>query len=239
MTQITYIGIGHRCHIQSILKLNGLRNCAYPFDNIGSKFEGIIDCIETNFSNFFPKIIKYDKVYMGLKATMVDASGYRKIFRSKYFSFIHTTLLDNTVIETYKRRITRFNEYIRTTKDRVVFLRTILDNDEIDKHDNFVNALHKVNPLLEYKIIYVYDNSKLKEFIGKKNNMIIVNSPLFVEDQNGKTDPRMYKFLFTYLKDNNIFDRFDTLEPISETITLCNDGPKFDIAGMPSFDNEN
>jgi len=239
MAQITYIGLGHRCHIQSILKLNGLRNCAYPFDDIGSKFEGIIDCIETNFSNFFPKVIKYDKVCMGLNAAMVDASGYRKIFRSKYFSFTHNDLLNDTIIETYKRRITRFNEYITTTKNRVVFLRTILDNDEIDKHDDFVNALHKVNPSLEYKIIYVYDNINLTEFIGKKNNMIIVNSPLFVKDQNGKTDPRMYKFLFTYLKSNNIFDMFDTLEPISETIPLCNDGPKFAMAGIESFDVEN
>jgi hypothetical protein len=223
MAQITYLGIGHRCHINIVLKLNGLRNCAYPFDSIFSRFEGIIDCIEFNFRNFFPKVMSYTNIYMGSKATMVDASGYRKIFKSKYFGFVHSNLLDPKVIETYNRRITRFNEYIRTTTDNVVFLRTILEDDEIDKHDDFVRVLYKVNPALKYKIIYIYDNINLPEFVKKKDDKVIVNSHLIVNNV-------MYKYIFNYLKNNNIFDIFDTLEPIIDPIynstnqNILNDG---------------
>ena len=42
-----------------------MRTLALPFDNIISKFEGIIDCINNNFNNYFPKIIKRENVSVG------------------------------------------------------------------------------------------------------------------------------------------------------------------------------
>jgi len=74
-----FISIGGWCGTTISLRSNNIYEESYPFDYIRSTFTGIIDCIETNFSNFFPKEIKMDKLpnYMW------------KSFRGKYFGFYH------------------------------------------------------------------------------------------------------------------------------------------------------
>jgi hypothetical protein len=80
LINLSYISLGHRCHIKIALDQNKLTNISYPFDNIISSFDGIIDCFENNFNNFFPKNIKCEMI------------GNRKLFRSKFFAFTHFDL---------------------------------------------------------------------------------------------------------------------------------------------------
>ena len=65
MSSIRYIPLGHRCHIAQILQLNKLRYEALPFDNIIYSFEGVIDCLQNNFINFFPKKINCEYIFVG------------------------------------------------------------------------------------------------------------------------------------------------------------------------------
>ena len=57
-----YIGIGGWCGTSFGFKSSKLRNCSLPFDWVRSKFEGIIDCIENDFANFFPNPLIYEKL---------------------------------------------------------------------------------------------------------------------------------------------------------------------------------
>jgi len=75
------ISFGHRCHINQIMIKYNMRDLALPFDNIISKFEGIIDCINNNFNNYFPKIIKREYVYVGTDHHGADKNGNRYLYR--------------------------------------------------------------------------------------------------------------------------------------------------------------
>ena len=55
MTKINFISLGGWCGTTMSLRGNKLYEKALPFDHTRSTFEGIIDCFETDFLNFFPK----------------------------------------------------------------------------------------------------------------------------------------------------------------------------------------
>jgi hypothetical protein len=58
---MNFISIGGWCGTIIALKELGLFDePSLPFDCVRSSIEGIIDCIENNFENYFPKEIKKD-----------------------------------------------------------------------------------------------------------------------------------------------------------------------------------
>ena len=92
---MNFISIGGWCGTKMALKDLGLFNePSLPFDSVRTSIEGIIDCIENNFENYFPKEIKKDNrfpKYVG--------------FIGEYVGFYHHNLLDKNVIESLKRKI--------------------------------------------------------------------------------------------------------------------------------------
>ena len=56
-----YISLGGWCGTTMSLRGNKLYNDAYPFDHVRSTFNGIVDCFENDFKNYFPKTIELDK----------------------------------------------------------------------------------------------------------------------------------------------------------------------------------
>ena len=53
---MNFISIGGWCGTKIALKDLGLFNeASLPFDSVRTSIEGIIDCIENNFQNYFPK----------------------------------------------------------------------------------------------------------------------------------------------------------------------------------------
>jgi hypothetical protein len=204
---IRFISLGHRCHISSILQLNKLRNEALPFDNIIYSFEGVINCFENNFIYFFPKNIICEYVFVGTSHPEADNNGNRKLFRGKYGSFTYHDLNNEFVLQTFKKRIVRLTEYLSITNDEVIFLRTIMDNEEIDLLNKFINTIKNIYPKLKFKIFLIYDNKYIPEIILKYNEYsYIVNSNMITFDQNAKTNPISYNYLFNYLKTLNNFN---------------------------------
>ena len=122
---MNFISIGGWCGTKIALKDLGLFNePSLPFDSVRSSIEGIIDCIENNFQNYFPKEIKKDNRFL-------DWAG----FVGEYIGFYHSNhnLLDNNVIESFKRKIIRFDDKIK--KNNCIFLRTI----STENYDNEIN----------------------------------------------------------------------------------------------------
>ena len=219
---ISYISLGHRCHINKILHINKVKMETYPFDNIITAWDGIIDCFENNFSHFFPKKIICEKVFIGEGCSETDASGNAHIFRGKYSAFTHHNLEDKSVIETFTKRIKRLDDFLQETHNNVLFCRTILDADEPNKHSLFSNTIKTKYPNLTFKVLYIYDNKYLPENIWKKNDYFVSNSVLETKDENNQTNPQKYKFLFEYLLNNNIFINNNLVE-LPEEIKLTND----------------
>jgi hypothetical protein len=211
---LRYISLGHRCHVAQILKLNKLTYHALPFDGIIYLFDGVIDCIENNFINFFPKEIVCEYVFVGKTHPEADDNGNRKLFRGKYGSFTHHDLNNETIINTFQRRIQRFNDYLSVTSDEVIFIRTVMEDNEIDKLNKFIDTVKNSYPNLKFKIFLVYDNKNMPEIILKYNEYAYVaNSIMLTLDQNLKTNPTAYCYLFNYLKNINTFNdiRIDDL----------------------------
>ena len=197
---IRYISLGHRCHIGQILNLNKLRIEAFPFDSIIYSFEGVIDCFQNNFINFFPKEIICEYVFVGKSNPEADENGNRKLFRGKYSAFTHHNLDDPLIIDTFLKRIQRLTNLLSVTNDEVVFLRTVMDDNEIDLLDKFINAIHYTYPNLKFRLFLIYDNKYMPELILKYNEYIyIVNAIMITLDQNNKTNSTSYSYLFNYL----------------------------------------
>jgi hypothetical protein len=203
---LKYISLGHRCHIATILQLNKLRNEAFPFDNIIYSFEGVIDCFKNNFTNFFPKQIQCEYIFVG-SGDETDINGNRKLFRGKYGSFTHHDLSDDNVINTFKKRIQRLNVYLSSTNNEIIFVRSVMDDQEIDLLKEFIDVIKNIYPALKFKIFLVYDNKNITDIILKYNEYAyIVNSPMITNDQNKKTNQQSYNYLFTYFKNINKID---------------------------------
>jgi hypothetical protein len=216
MSTLKYISLGHRCHISQILQLKKLRTEAFPFDSIIYSFEGVIDCFQNNFDNFFPKKIICEYIFVGKTHPEADENGNRKLFRGKYCSFTHHNLNDTIIIDAFKRRIQRLTNYLSVTDDEVIFLRTVMDDNEIDMLNKFINTIQHIYPKLKFKLFLIYDNKNMSEIILKYNDFVyIVNSVMITSNQNNKTKPTSYYYLFNYLlnitklSDITIYDEYD------------------------------
>ena len=197
---IKYITLGHRCHIGVILSLNKLRTEALPFDSIIYSFEGVIDCFQNNFKSFFPKEIICEYVFVGKSNSEADENGNRKLFRGKYSAFTHYNLDDPLIIDTFKKRIQRLTNLLSVTNDEVIFLRTVMDDNEINLLDKFINVIQSAYPNLKFRLFLIYDNKYMPELMLKYNEYIyIVNAIMITNDQNNKTNYTSYSYLFNYL----------------------------------------
>jgi hypothetical protein len=149
---MNYISIGGWCGTKvAMSQVNLSDEATFPFDYVRSSFEGVIDCIENNFENYFPEKIKIDSRF----------SEY-KPFIGKYIGFYHNDLHDPEVIKSFNRKIDRFNKKLSSAKN-IVFLRTIVTddyNDEILQVGHLQKAIEKKYPKLNYIIIFVIPNQQ-------------------------------------------------------------------------------
>jgi hypothetical protein len=219
MSELRYISLGHRCHIGKMLQLNKLRGESLPFDSIIYSFEGVIDCFQNNFNNYFPKKIICEYIFVGKSHPEADENGNRKLFRGKYGCFTHHDLNNKNIIDTLKKRIQRLITYLSVTNDEVIFLRTIMDDNEIKMLNKFITIVQYIYPKLKFKLFLIYDNKNMSEIILKYNEYAyIVNAPMKTLDQNDETNPRSYYYLFNYLLNITKLDDIT----IDELYTNCN-----------------
>lgn len=94
-----FISLGGWCGNKIGLKQIGYEEATLPFDYVRSSIEGIIDCIENDFINYFPKNIERDMRFPDNMA-----------FLGEYIGFYHEDLREEEIIVSFKRKINRFHK---------------------------------------------------------------------------------------------------------------------------------
>jgi hypothetical protein len=153
-----FISIGGSCHLNMALKEAELRSEAYPFDSVRSTFEGIIDCINTNFKHFFPDPIEKDILF--------DDSVL--VFRGRYIGFYHHDITNPEIQEAFSRRIKRWNTLLTETRDSIVFCRCIVTEDyetELAEISNFHKIMKQKYPNLRYILCMIIPEQSVVSYI--------------------------------------------------------------------------
>lgn len=166
---ISYIPIGWRCST-TVLCDKLCDTESFPFRGMYSKFEGIIDCFESGFKNYFPDIKKFTllnddpqnenhKKLWTFHETLKNSNGnpQRIAFKNNFFCWFYYDLRKDEILQKMQERIDRMYDYLSSTKDRVVFVRSILDQNEIEMFDVFYQTLTCLFPNLDWHFIYLHD----------------------------------------------------------------------------------
>ena len=195
-----FISLGGWCGTKLALKGNGYDRASYPFDYVRSSIEGVIDCIQNNFANYFPKDLVRNQNYKTYEP-----------FIGKYIGFYHDDLHDENTIQSFKRKINRFNEILLLAAEppqqhrEICFLRTICTEnyqDELKYYKNLQEVLDTKS--IKYIVIFIipnqdvtryYKNLDDKTFIFTLNDMSYDNSKLGIE----------YKYIYDFIKHHNLF----------------------------------
>lgn len=196
---MNYIPIGGWCGTKVALKDSGLFDePSLPFDSVRVSMEGVIDCIENDFQHFFPKEIERD--FNRFK----DGVG----FIGEYVGFYHGNhdLVDENVIESFKRKFVRFDEKIK--KNNCIFLRTTIRedyNDEIKHYKKLQEVIDKKYPDISYIICFIIHDQPNTQYYRNLDNrtfLFTVNDKTQFMD-NLKNE---YKPIFDFIANNNLFD---------------------------------
>ena len=219
------ISLGHRCHINQVMIRYNMRNIALPFDNIISKLEGIIDCIDNDFINFFPKIINKENIFVGKQHGDADDDGNRYLYRGKYFAFTHHDLMNEDVIDTFNERIKRLINLLDNSTEEILFVRSVMDNNEINLIDECIISIQKKFPRLNFKIALIYDNKHIEQNCWNYNNKFLIsNSCHKTIDQNSKTNNQAYHVFFEFIKNKKTLEElFSNVELFPDNLSIKND----------------
>lgn len=191
---INFICIGGWCGTKIALLDLGLYNePSLPFDNVRTSIEGIIDCIENNFENFFPKEIK-----------SINLSQWTG-FIGEYVGFYHHNLLDKNIIESFERKIIRFDEKIK--KNNCIFLRTMVKenyNDEIKYYKKLQDIIDKKYPDISYIICFIIPNQLKTQYYKHLDNrtFLFTLNDKSADNNNLKNE---YKPIFDFIINENLF----------------------------------
>jgi hypothetical protein len=206
---MNFISIGGWCGTKIALKELGLFNePSLPFDSVRTSIEGIIDCIENNFQNYFPKEITKDNRFIPRWVGFVG----------EYVGFYHDNhnLLDKNVIESFERKIVRFDEKIK--KNNCVFLRIIARekyDDEIKHYKKLQDVIDKKYPNISYIICFIIPNQSNTQYYKHLDNRTFLFTLNDKSHNNGILKDEC-KPIFDFITNENLFINI----PISNDIEI-------------------
>jgi hypothetical protein len=224
-----FISIGGWCGSTISLRGNLLYQEALPFDHVRCTFMGVVDCFETNFSNFFPRKIEIDVI------ENYKYSG--KSIRSKHFSFYHHNLYNPEVIHDFIRRIDRLTKLLENTDENVVFVRTITThdyNDELQISQRFLDIVKSKYPKLNFILIFIIPGQESTQYYKNINEKIFIFS---LDDRSENNDKltEEYKPIYDYILDNDLFKKI----PEESQLNIKNGYNRFvEINGIPVIRND-
>lgn len=205
----TYISLGGWCGTRMALDQANLVNEPHNiFDHIRSSSRGIVDCIETNFSNFLPEDLTPDTRYFSYKP-----------FIGKYFGFFHNgDLREEPARSSIQRKIARFHAHCESEKP-VIFLRTCVIPDyerELKDMVDFKDAVHKKYPRLTFIVVFIVRNQDVTEYHSTKHGIFIFK--LNDDPSNQATLGIQYMPIFNFIQKNDLFNRIppDSVTTITE-----------------------
>lgn len=195
---ISYIPMGWRC--STTVLCNKLCDTeSFAFRGMYSKFEGIIDCFASEFKNYFPNPSDFallddepqNKNHIKLWTfhdTLKNSNGnaQRIAFKNNFFCWFYYDLRKSEILQKMRERIDRMYDYLSSTRDRVVFVRSILDDNEIEMFDKFRDCVNLLFPNLDWHLVYLHDqhdntNSSDSHYIHK-GAYTFINAPTHPND---------------------------------------------------------
>lgn len=220
ITETNFISLGGWCGSTISLRGNGLYAEALPFDHIRASFEGVIDCFENDFLNFFPKKIEVDKI---------DNYEYNnRSFRGRFFGFYHHDLYDKTVIQDFNRRIKRLKTLLETTNKKIIFIRTISThdyNDELNKYNKFINITKKRYKNLNFQLIFIIPGQNKSEYfksLCKQAHVFKLIDNLLSRPEDLNLLKKEYKPIYNFILNNDLFQ--DSTPIYSNSEIKCENG---------------
>jgi len=225
----TYIPLGWRCSTTVLCdKLGELPS--FAFRGMYSKMEGVIDCFEFNFKNYFPNPNDFillnsnpetphqEKLWVFCE-TLKNASDnpQRIAFNNKFFCWFYYDLRNVEILQNMRKRIEKMYDYLSKTNDRVIFIRSVLDKKDIEIVNKFRNIINKTFPKLDWHILFLHDQHENKNIaephVIHKNTYTFINAP---------THPMRPDIAFDLIKDLGDFKNltFDQDLPLIHQSTL-------------------
>lgn len=173
-----FIPLGNSCSITYNLKINNLRQNAYPFDWVRvQNLNNITNLIQNNFDGFLD-INKY-KFKSSSKKFNVNDNFTSYIYSNNYCTFYHE--FENYIekldmkdfIDKYTRRINRLINIIKSNK-KIIFIREEYGDVKINKIYKFIDTIKKINPNINYYLVIIssknisFTDPKIKCFVSSK-----------------------------------------------------------------------
>lgn len=133
------VSLGSSCAVNTTLLKMGLRQEAYPFDNIRTSIEGVIHFVDTQFENFVPHRDNADSdcIQRGGRQSRATYSG-------DFHSFWHDNLDASEEIAKYKRRIDRFLALRTAEFDKLFFVFACNSSLEVASGERLLCSLHRL-----------------------------------------------------------------------------------------------
>ena len=195
------ISIGYRCSTDSFLSKFNLRFYSGPFSYLIVDFQTAITELSNDFSNYFIKIKKYNNYdnkvnYLNhwrfSKEYYVNEFYSDKINKNIYnlkrcLIWNHHKINDNSVKETFIRRISRIKNFIKNEKCILLYFDKIFYDNNIDEYINNILILCNTYYKLKHKILYVipfvnekYNNYNCKQYFNnnKLHVFLIKTTPI-------------------------------------------------------------
>ena len=217
---VNFISLGGWCGTKIALKDAGLFDKpSLPFDDVRTSIEGVIDCIENDFRNYFPKEIKKDVRFPNWIGFVGD-----------YVGFYHKEhdLFDKKVIESFERKIRRFGDSVK--ENNCVFLRTVVRDNEIDQYKRLQAVIDERFPGISYIICFIIpnqDNTQYYKNLDDRTFLFTLNDKTRDDDNESIGD---YTPIFNFIKSKNLFVDIPVsndiiLQPVSSRIWLVDGHP--------------
>lgn len=189
----TYIPLGWRCSTTILCdKLGELPS--FAFRGMYSKMEGIIDCFESNFKNYFPNVDNFILLNDNPETPKQESLWvFHEVLRNKhnkpqriafnniFFSWFYYDLRKVEILQNMSQRVEKMYDYLSNTNDRVIFIRSILVKQDIEMVDKFRNTINKAFPKLDWHILFLHDQHDNKNtgdpHVIHKNAYTFINAP--------------------------------------------------------------
>jgi hypothetical protein len=176
-----FISIGPYCSSADILKSNGLRNSAYPFDYIFSSLEMIKHCIDDRFDIFLDK--NYHKYSSKNSSHHLFYSKFidTEILRKHHIAhnlpniannlinreiFLHHNLLNNDVYLSFVRRCNRLLNLIDNNNKIIFIYYNCYTNDFDDILDFYKYFSNNKNIC----VVGIFENNDDKKMLFESSN---------------------------------------------------------------------
>lgn len=144
------ISLGQDCGVAGAMRTIGYKEYSYPFDWNVTFLEYIFECFNNKFSNF-------DEIF---KNTTFDNLGHVNYKNICYFYHDKKNIIDNEIIDKYKRRGERLNNLLNSNK-RILFIRK--DKQATTKDMILLKELIiKKYPNLKFKILLLHNDKNEK-----------------------------------------------------------------------------